>query len=74
MAILSDDAINEAMMGGLVYAFKEELKEVLMTEAENQVEALVEKISRRLRIKIERNYDDTVAHGNIKLQWLFKRE
>lgn len=74
MTILSTDAISKAMMDGLVFAFKEELKEILMVKAEKEVEALVEKISSRLRIKIQQDHDPTITQRDIKLQWIFKRE
>jgi len=69
---LNDDAINKAMIDGLKTAFKQELKEELMSVAEKKVDGIIDKLAGRLEIFLQDHFD--LSGRSIRIECLLKKQ
>jgi hypothetical protein len=72
--ILSDDAMSKAMLQGLKDAFSRDLKEELMQSAEAAVDSIVDRLTRRLEIKLTKLTDPCYRTDRISLEYVLRKE
>ena len=72
--LIKEDAINDAMISGLIRAFKEELKDELMQKADDLAESIINTICKRLELKMVNNHLDFGTNDrHIKLEWIINK-
>ena len=66
----TDDSINYAMLLGLKNAFRNELRSVLVKVAEKEIDAIIERISKRLKVNAKTWDNIATLDRHIKLEWI----
>ena len=72
--LIKNDTINDAMLYGLFKTIKEELKEVLMQKAEEEIEPIINQICERLKVNLINDPIPFTWNRHLKLECIIKKE